>query len=373
MAFEFLATELVLHVFYSCDSIADVFNLSQTCRRFYAIFNASQRLPILANAAEAEYGPTHEIIQLVTQNASQPAHNIRNANMSLSLLKQILQVGRVAKKWEEIYPIKKWKVDYENRRVLDRLERFHLRRAIYRLWLYSRAFHSPSFPRTSRSVPLVIRERAELLHNWSSNELAEMEDVRLIMRDVVQHHICPSNGTIQRKFHKRFPDSTNSLLFNIHLNYHPSLSSRVYSNDHTTSEPLFFNARSSHEKQAIDQNPALLNKYATKFRSDLYHEPGLQGWGDEIPHYYIVEDMLKLDPSQILWLRENTLLKEQVERYVESIGEWFENNGETFAQTLDWVINERGEDAVAFREAVVGGDLGIAGVVECSHEGPFIL
>lgn len=362
MLLEFLATELVLHVFYSCDSVSDVLNLSQTCRRFHHIFSTSQKLPILTNAVELEYGPLHDIIQLVTQNLSQPAHLIRQAPISINLLEQILHVGRVAKKWEEIYPIKKWKVDYENRRSLTSTERCNLRRAIYRLWLYSRAFYGPSFPRTSRSIPLVIRERAELLHNWSTGELAEIEDLRLVIRDVVQNHICPSNGTIQRKFHKRYPDATSSLLFNIHVNYPLPASNTAFSESDNNLDTIFFNSRSfkNYDSQTFRHSKNPPNKYATKFRSDLYHEPGLEGWGDEIPHYYVVEDMLKLNPGQILWLRENALLKEQVERYIKSMGEWFENNGETFAQTLEWVVNERGEDITSFRDAISDGELGIA-------------
>ncbi|EEP79273.1 conserved hypothetical protein [Uncinocarpus reesii 1704] len=359
MLFEFMATELVLHVFYSCDSIADVLNLSQTCRRFHGIFSASQKIPLLANAAEAEYGPLHEAIQLVTQNASQPAQSIRQAPMSVNLLEQIVQVGRVAKRWEEIYPIKKWKFDYENRRLLTDTERFYLRRAIYRLWLYSRAFHNPSFPRTSRSVPFIVRERSQLLHNWSTSELAEIEDVRGIIRAVVQNHICPSNGTIQRKFHQRYPDTARSLLFNIHLSYPPPISTQVLGNNHTF-DTLRPNGNANNSNEMFRHHTTPPNKYATKFRSDLYHEPGLEGWGDEIPHYYVVEDMLKLDPSQILWLRENASSKEQVEKYIRSMGEWFENNGETFAQTLEWVINERGDDIVLFKEAIGGGKFGIA-------------
>ncbi|KAK2839176.1 hypothetical protein FQN49_006397, partial [Arthroderma sp. PD_2] len=186
-------TELLLQIFQSCASIADVLNLALTCRRFHGIFASSQKLPLLAFAAEAEYGPLKDIIQLVTQNSSQPAHMIREAPLSINLLQQIVAVGRVAKKWEEIYPVKKWKVDFEDRRLLTDDERHTLRRAIYRLWLYSRAFHNPLYPRASRAVPGVVRERAELLHNWSTSELAEMEDTRLVIREVVQNHICPSN------------------------------------------------------------------------------------------------------------------------------------------------------------------------------------
>lgn len=393
MSFDALPPELVLQVFLSCSSVADVLNLALTCRRFHHVSSASQKLTILASAAEVEYGPMKDIIQVITQNASQPAHTIRAAPLSINLLQQVVHVGRVAKKWEEIYPIKKWKVDFENRRLLTSSERYLVRRAIYRLWLYTRSFHTSSFPRTSRMVSSVVRGRAELLHNWSTADLAEIEDVRLIIRDVVENHICPSNGTIQRKFLKRYPDSASQTLsFNIHLNYpltsssyfpplaqrtptNPLGSSRAQQRESALPPPLednkdnpFFcmhprgtnnNLPPRHSITSYNANNRQ-NKYATRFRYDLYHDPGVEGWGDEIPHYYVIEDMLKLDPGQVLWLRENALLKEEVEAYVRSMGEWFENNGETFSQTLEWVLNERGDDVLSFRETLFDGEIGVA-------------
>ena len=96
-----------------------------------------------------------------------------------------------------------------------------------------------------------------------------------------------------------------------------------------------------------------------KYTSTPFHEPGAEGWGDDIPHYYIVEDMLKLDPGQIMWLKENAPLKGMVEAYVKGLGEWFENNGETFGQTLDWVLNARGVDEDDLREAIVEQEMGL--------------
>ncbi|MCJ1304777.1 hypothetical protein MMC08_007590 [Hypocenomyce scalaris] len=346
MLFEDLANELVLHIFQSCNSISDVFNLASTCHHFRTVFAASQRLPILYRAAEAQFGPLQDAIQLVTHNFSQPAHLIRSAPSSLALLQQLLEVGRVAKKWEEIYPIKKWKHNFEDRRLLTPAERHDLRRAIYRLWLYSRAFHNARYTRTTRMHRYNVLERAELLHNWSTAELAEIEDVRLVIRDVLQNHICPSNGTIQRKFRKRFPESEQQLLFNIHLNYPPppsTFQAHFHSTHQVTSSPKFASS-------------------TTKFQSTLYHEPGAEGWGDEIPHYYVVEDMLKLDPGQIVWLRENAPLKGMVEGFVRGLGEWFDNNGETFGQTLEWVIKGRGEDVEELREGIREGEWGVVTV-----------
>lgn len=353
MPFDHLATELLLHVFHSCDSVTDVLSLASISRRFYRIFNSSNKLQILAGAAESEFGPFHDIIQLVTQNTSQPAHLVREAPMSLAILKQMIQVGQVARKWESIYPVKKWKADYENRRSLTDDECFRLRRAAYRLWLYHRAFHTRNYDRFSRNLRHVVLERAQLLHNWSTMELAEIEDLRLVIEDVVQNHICPSNGTIQRKFRKRYPESNHQLAFNIHLNY-PSTqsgSSGLFEN------PISFDQHfhTAHPANFTDSSA----KYRSKFRNDPFHDPGSEGWGDEIPHYYVVQDMMKLDPDQVLWLREHALLKEQVETFVLSLGDWFRNNGETFGDTLAWVMKERGDDVEELRSAISDCEVGI--------------
>ncbi|KAL2852508.1 Brix domain-containing protein [Aspergillus pseudoustus] len=357
MSFHYLATELLLHIFQSCDTIADVINLASACRRFRDVFNRSNKLQIMMDVAEMEFGPVDDIVQIVTHNTSQSAHIFRTAPLTAALLKQVVQIGRVAQKWETIYPIKKWKLDFENRRSLSEKERFRLRRAIFRLWLYHRAFHTRDYDRYSRHLRNTVAERAQLLHNWSSAELAEIEDVRLVIGDIVQNHICPSNGTIQRKFRKRHPESNHQLTFNIHLNYpvaqngltpygfidpNPNPTEQYFHTTHST----YFNNSSA--------------KYRSRFRNDIFHEPGSEGWGDEIPHYYVVQDMMKLDPGQVLWLREHCPMKEQVETFVQSLGDWFRENGETFGDTLEWVMNERGDDIGELRAAISERELGIA-------------
>ncbi|KAL4960306.1 Brix domain-containing protein [Aspergillus stella-maris] len=361
MSFNNLATELLLHIFRSCDTISDVMNLAAACRRFRNVFNSSNKLQILMDVAEMEFGPVDDIIQIATHNTSQPAHIIRTAPLTASLLKQVVHMGRVAQKWEVIYPVKKWKLDYENRRSLSDEERFRLRRAVYRLWLYHRAFHRREFDRYSRSLRITVGERAQLLHNWSTSELAEIEDVRMVVSDVVQNHICPSNGTIQRKFRKRYPESNHQLLFNVHVNYPmnnnlPFSPYGFYNPDFETTNDQDRLFHSTHSSSFTNSSA----KYRSCFRNDIFHEPGSEGWGDEIPHYYVVQDMMKLDPGQVLWLREHCPLKEQVEAFTLSLGDWFRNNGETFGDTLDWVVKERGEEMEEFRAAIADRELGVA-------------
>ena len=365
--FEYMATEVVASVFTSCNSIDDVLALSSTCKRFRGIYNGSQKLRFLEHATEAQFGPLEDAVQMVTHNDSQPAHVLRSVGFSHALLRQLVHVGRVADKWCDLYPFKKWRDNYEDRRLLSSEERYRLRRALYRLWLYSRAFHNGQHSREQRMNPLMIHERAELLHNWTTDELAEMADVHAVLRDVVHSNVCPSNGTIARRFSKRHPDQKHQLQFNIHLNYPPAAPAVPFGG---AAPPPHFSAYHSPPPPAallvshFHHSETLL---ATKFRATYArysfgagHDPGAEGWGDDIGHYYVVEDMLKLDPEQILWLKENAPLKGMVEGYVRGLGEWFENNGETWGQTLEWVLRERGEDVGDVYGAIADAEMGIA-------------
>ncbi|KAF2999218.1 hypothetical protein E8E13_001220 [Curvularia kusanoi] len=357
MLFEDLATELVIQILLSCNSINDVLALSTTCRRFRNISLSSQRLAILEHAAEVQYGPLLDLTQLLTHNSSQPAHIIRSVPFSLALLKQIVHAGRVAEKWCDIYPFKKWKHNYESRRLLTPTERHRLRRAIYRTWLYSRAFHNASHPRESRVTRPVIQKRAALLHNWPTAALAEIADFSAIMRELVQNTICPSNGTIARKFKKRHPSSDQTLLFNIHLNYPPPSPSPAAYNPFTNQTPA------TNLWSHFSSTPSYTSRYAApahKYALHPAHDVGAEGWGDDISHYYVIEDYMKLDPEQVLWLKEHAPLKGMVEGYVRLLGSWFENNGATLGQTLDWVLDERGESVVEFAEAIAEGRMGVA-------------
>ena len=338
-----LPTEIVTQIFLSLPNIPSAVALSETCHRFHSILHSSKKLVILNAAAEAEFGPVEDITQLVTHNSSQPAHIRRNVPLSEALIRQIVKAGRVAKRFEEIYIFKKWKSDFADRRLLNNTERYLVRRAVYRLWLFTKAFHSSSHVRTCRGIPEVVRERAALLHNFSTKELAEMLDIYQVIRDVVANNICPSNGKMRQKFQKRYPESNHQLLFNIHLNYPPA--------------PSSFVPDSWYHNSAYGTS-----KYHSRLQPSRFHEPGSEGWGDDITHYYIVEDMMKLDPEQILHLRDSCPLKAQVESYVKEVGgEWFVNNGETFSETLAFVIRQRGGDMEELRAAVEDGEIGIIG------------
>ena len=372
-----LPTELLLHVYRSTSSIPDVLALSSTCRRLHRIFGGSQKLTLLFGAAEQQLGPLRDAVQLVTHNASQPAHVPRAVPHSLALLRQLVAVGAVARRWEALYPLHRWRRDFEKRRALRPDEARRLRRAVYRLWLYGRAFHNGRYQRGSRLFPGTVRERAALLQGWPSAELAELEDVRDMLRNVLRWHICPSNGTVLRRYRRRYhgwhgedddSDEDDSEWWGRGQDYGRR--------NHTASvldQPLFQPAARAQPQHHAYFHTTPTATAAMRHQSDQYSHGGIggggklsayhhhdaallaaEGWGDEVPHYYVLEDMLKLDPGQILWLRDRAPCnKPMVEGFVHELGEWFENNGETFGQTLELVLAERGgEDLGELRDAL---------------------
>ena len=336
-----LPSEILTSIYLVLPDVASALSLSTTCRRFRNIYHSSQELVILSRAADTELGPIEDFIQLLTHNASQLAHVHRTVPISHALIRDFTKIGRVAQRWEEIYSFKKWKDNWADRRLLNADERYQVRRAIYRLWLFARAFHLPPNRRTSRGIPAVVRKRAALLQNFPTPELAEMWDVHQVLRNTVSNDICPSNARMRQKFQQRFPDNSNPLSINIHLNYPVAPSSFV---------PASW----------LHNSTMASAKSQSRLAPSRWHEPGAEGWGDDINHYYVVEDMMKLDPGQILHLRDRCSSKEQVEAYVREKGEWFINNGETFSQTLALVVAQRGECMEDLKAGVEAGEMGVA-------------
>jgi hypothetical protein len=345
MQLEELPTELLLAIFGSSMSLRDVLSLALTCRRFRDICRGPLKLAIYANAVEAEYGPVDDAVRLVTYNDSQPAYVRRDVPMSLALLKQVVAVGRVARKWQEEYQHEKW-YD-EDRRLLTADEAYRIRRAIYRLWLYGKAFHNGRHFHMSRvHGPPVIGERLRLLHDWTNEELFEMSDVFSIMEVVVGTHVCPSDAEVRRKFSQRFPHELQPLAFAGSQNSPfpappPALPPVVYQDlFHTTHRWTPAAVTHTHNYMPAAQ-------YA--------HE----GWGDYFTHPHVVTDMMKLDPAQIIWLREHAPLKRHVQWFVRSLGDWFFNNGETFTSALQTVLQDRGLDPHECKESVDMAEMGI--------------
>ena len=374
MQFANLPNEILLHILQSCRSISDLLALASTCLHFQTIFNtSSHRLPTLFLAAEAQYGPLQDAIRLVTHNESQAAHLPRPAPpQSLALLKQLMDTGRVANNWAELYPSQKWRgARSASRRMLTEEEKYRLRRACYRFWLYSLAFHTPFYPRTTRVSPPIVRTRAALIRHWHTDQLAEMLDLQAVFRQVLQSTITPSNGTVIRRHKQRHPDDPFPLVSVTHPGKYANMQAQFQRQTHAG---MFHST--PHTSHLLPFAPS--DKYTRTQRE--VHGTTLEGWGDEITHYYVLEDMLKLSPSQLLYLYSTVVdatagafhagqsSKGLVEAFVAGLeggGGWFENNGETLGETVGFVIGERGGDVGEVREALDEGCMGVA--LEMGH------
>ncbi|KAL8729227.1 MAG: hypothetical protein Q9166_004848 [cf. Caloplaca sp. 2 TL-2023] len=330
MLFQSLPNETLLQILHSLSSIQDVLSLSLTSNRLHDLLSRpAQRLPILFDAAECQLGPLHSAIPVVTHNSTQPPHIPRPApSQSISLLKQLLRVGDIANAWADLYPFIHWRgteQDCASRRLLDEDERYRVRRACYRMWLYDLAFHNASFGRYTRLQPPVVRSRAALPRAWPTRELGELLDFHSIMRAVLELYVCPSNGTIIHRHKERYDEM-------------PMIS-------------------------LLQPGQKLHHRYVTNGYSRTTQQfETWEGWGDDVSHYYVVEDMLKLHPGQLMQLYDfvvngNGKLgmvdgmamesnKAAVEAFVAGLGEWFENNGETLGETVRFVVGERGEEEV---------------------------
>ena len=353
-----LANELLLHILQSSNDITSLLALSATCKHFHSILT-SHRLPTLYQAAEAQYGPISDAIRVVTHNESQLTHIPRPAPpQSLALLKRLIEVGRVANQWVAVYPSQKWRgEDSSSRRLLNGLECYKLRRACYRMWLYTLAFHTSRHVRTTRLHPQVIRTRAILIRPWPSDQLAEMLDLHGIFRQVLHSQICPSNGTVLRRHRQRYPDD--------HLPLVITTGFAKARDDCAGFQQGYFH--STPQVSRLSMGKSYGHRHGT-----------VEGWGDEITQYYVVEDMLKLDPGQLMHLFEcvvgqvrpdngvfvhhdhSTGSKGMVEHFVAGLGDWFENNGETLVETVGAVVRDRGDNMATLQENVEDGCEGIA-------------
>ena len=346
-----LASELLLQIYRNCTSISDVVNLSLTSRRMHTLLPSSQKLSILFSAAEAEFGPLQEAQQLVTFTRHSLPNTIRQPPYSYQLLRQVVYAGRIAERWTELYQVEKWAGDnFMQRRLLSKDERYRIRRAVYRYWLYTHTFHNADCLRTMRMFPPFVAERCQMLRLWSNSELFEIEDVRSVIRSVLAEQLCPDNGTvIQRRHNLYLPAFADHARL-----YAPRVTAQSAAID-----DLFHTARDNYLVIPKVENLSYNGRTAT-VPSTANRVLYMDGFGDEIDHYHFIETMSKLDPSQMIQLYDHAVYKWQVEEYISSMGEWFPNNGQTFTASWDLVLNQRGFDVQEVRIAIMEGKLGIA-------------
>ncbi|EXJ91453.1 hypothetical protein A1O3_00001 [Capronia epimyces CBS 606.96] len=341
MAMHQLPPELVVRIFESLTSVSDILSLSLACRYFNNLLTKSQKLSLFFIAMDKEIGPMEDILQLLTQNNNQVLHLHRSPPLSFTLLAQANTIARVADRFAKLYPSFRWAESKSaQRRSLDDREARRLRRAVYRFWSYTQAFYAKLAPRPIRLDMLAATERLQLLRTWCTDDLYELEDLRWTFEQLLASEICPTDGEI----FSRISDDTrlSNTLFQ-------SSSRRNLAASSMAIENIFHSSRNTQE---LDRNKPTIQEL--RFRH-------MQGWGSDLQNFYLVQSFLKCTPAQILWLYDNTVIKQDVEQFIELQTHdpcFFESNSMLFH---DWVtvLHARGIDVQKAREAIWSGSAGI--------------
>ncbi|OLN95403.1 hypothetical protein CCHL11_04687 [Colletotrichum chlorophyti] len=108
-------------------------------------------------------------------------------------LDSLLQYCLVVRRWEELFPQLHWIVAPEDCRQLVEPEKFKLRRALYRWWLYAFYFHGElSRPRAGQPEPFVNDIRTSQMRLYPTCELIELKNLFASVKDLVRHYIYPN-------------------------------------------------------------------------------------------------------------------------------------------------------------------------------------
>jgi hypothetical protein len=333
MTLQYLAPELLVHVFERLTSTTDIIHLSLTCRYFHTLLPKSQKLGLFFKAIDKELGPVDEILQLLTQNDNQPLHLRRAPPLSFALLAQASSVARTAQRYVSLYPVFKWTAeDSASRRSLDEDEARRLRRALYHFWSYTKAFHANIGSRSWRSDK-AVSERLRMLRSWTSEELCELEDARSILEQLLASEICPTDGLVS----SRHPEECK-----LSVRY-PDFRPLRHPTTHTGFDDTFHSSREQRLSLVSSQLPAQELRY--KY---------MEGWGSDLRNYYLVQSFLKLSPSQIFALYDGAITKSDVEAFIElhTGDSCFLESGSMLFHDLVTVLHARGGDVQQTREAI---------------------
>ena len=189
--------------------------------------------------------------------------------------------------------------------------------------------------------------------NILTEELTEIEDVRLVIEDIVSTDLCPTDGAARADFNTNC-DFSDVRFTNRHTGSWNSWPPDSFSSSHIVSS-LF---HSHQNERALSAHLDLPIAQRRKLE--------MAGWGDDISQYYVVQAMMKLNPAQIMYLHEHVTRKQDIEKWLfEHVGEdWFWDNGQTWFDTWRLVLYKRGEDLGQIRDAILDAEIGITAAAQ---------
>lgn len=302
-----LPNEILGKIFSECHNVHSILHFAAASKHLRRVWANCRRVEVLQRAAAVQYAPFDDAVQLVTFNTSEPAHMYRSPAVSMALVKQVVKVGNTANAWLEIYPQLRWADDNaSDRRLLNNNEASRFRKALYRFWLYGTAFHDPAHSHYFMSIrPLALDVRLMFVRCLSTKDIIECGEVHQLIHQFVCTEICPSNSRIQTHYDMLSPGA----------------------------DPIYFGTyTSTHD----------LNHSSFRQPRDLATNLARESWGSEAAAYSKAADVMKLNPAQLLWIKEHLLRRIDRLDYFNTL-EAFQHRPATFRAALDAVMLERGE------------------------------
>lgn len=223
MSLTLLSTEILQRI-YEHSSVQDLLHLAQTCKKTYNAF-MGYKLPLLEQAVYNTYSPVPELYKLVISSepdgcrkplsteARRDALLTRimksppNPFMTLELMVKMVQFGKIAVRWAELWPRLCWKYDYFQRRLLRNHEQERLRAAIYRYWTYNNLFHDELYIRSHQRMPVPNDGqdlRLRLLRSYSTLELIQLSDFVDKLQLFVSSELLPAFDRFQFRYRSGF-------------------------------------------------------------------------------------------------------------------------------------------------------------------------
>ncbi|KAF7945365.1 hypothetical protein EAE96_010140 [Botrytis aclada] len=303
-----LSTELVQKI-YEYSDLIDILHLSQTSKQNYTALRG-RRMPIIRQALDNEYGPIPSLVKLVMSDDSTKGRSIvgtgarRNIavdriiqvpdepHLSPQLLSKMMKFGKAASRFVEIFPQFRWRQDYQDRRFLRLHEQQRLRRAIYNYWTYAILFHDEIYVQFNPGR----LSQARVMGSWFLPPVDIVFDTRL--------RLIESFDTVEILQLNEFLQHVVKL---IELDLYPS--------DSTIQSQYNF-------------TPKAIEKIA---------------WGHGEWYRQLVNNLLRYDPSDFIYLFDQTFTKSERTEYIFTRGFDFRrhNTPATLGDALSIMIERR--------------------------------
>jgi hypothetical protein len=291
-----LSTEILQKIFEYTE-LQDLLHLAQTSKRNYRAY-LGRRMPLLECAMHNSYSPLPSLLKLAMSNEPDKSRRpigtelrinlllnriltvSTNPKLTLEMIKKMVNYGKIADRWTELYPRLRWRFASDNRRLLHPREKERLRGAIYHHWTYTTLFHSRSFTNYSPDPP----------------SPAVLDDPR--------HRLLRTYSTIQ---HIHLSEYLSHIEHLVELDLYPSYSVVLDHYSHT----LPFRSLSK------------------------------LGWGEGSEYRRLVRDIMKLSPADLLHLYEHTSTKSERADFLCAQGVCFGDVPATMNYALSTVSVER--------------------------------